>query len=117
MAIAAGWGVFAWSWLRVAGRTPAATAVWGVLAVAVITVVTVGLTTWWIAHNLRIYRRKGPRRSVPLAMPDYRSDFLGRSLQADWLLLRRSSVVVVRVDDEGKRFVAGVESPGWGLHP
>jgi hypothetical protein len=115
VAVTGGWIVFGWAWIHVGGHTSLPTALWGIAAVAVIAVVTLSVTVWWVVHNLRIHRRKGPRRSVPIAMPDYRSDFLGRSLDADWGLLRRSSVVVVRIDDQGKRFLAGVESPGWGV--
>jgi len=117
LAISGGWVIFVWAWIHVSHRTPLATLLWGVAAVAVITLVALSVTVWWVVHNLRIHRRKGPRKSVTLAMPDYRSDFLGRSLDADWSLLRRSSVVVVQVDDQGKRFIAGVESRGWGVMP
>ena len=117
LAISGGWVIFVWAWIHVSHRTSLATLLWGVAAVAVVTLVALSVTVWWVVHNLRIHRRKGPRTSVPIAMPDYRSDFLGRSLDADWSLLRRSSVVVVRVDDQGKRFIAGVESRGWGAMP
>ena len=117
LAISGGWVVFVWAWIHVSQRTSLATLLWGVAAIAVTTLVALSVTVWWVVHNLRIYRRKGPRKSVPIAMPDYRSDFMGRSLDADWSLLRRSSVVVVRIDDQGKRFVAGVESRGWGVVP
>jgi hypothetical protein len=117
LAIAGGWVVFVWAWIHVGQRTSLPTVLWGVMVVAVMTVVALSVTLWWVVHNLRIHQRKGPRRSVPIAMPDYRADFLGRSLDADWSLLRRSSVVVVRIDDQEKRFIAGLESPGWGLVP
>jgi hypothetical protein len=117
LAISGGWVIFVWAWIHVSHRTSLATLLWGVAAVAVITLVALSVTVWWVVHNLRIHRRKGPRKSVTIAMPDYRSDFLGRSLDADWSLLRRSSVVVVQVDDQGKRFIAGVESRGWGVMP
>ena len=113
--VTAGWLVFVWSWIRVAQETSAGTVMWGVVMLVATTAIVVGVTVWWVVHNLGIYRRKGPRRSVPLAMPDYRTDFVGRDLDGDWMLLRRSSVVVVRMDDGGKRFVPGVESACWGL--
>lgn len=115
LAIAAGWAVFFWSWVRVLQRTSISTLAWGVLVLVVITAVVVSITVWWITHNLRIYRRKGPRRSVPVAMPEYRTDFVGRDLHGDWMMLRRSSVVLVGVDEEGKHFLPGVESGAWGV--
>lgn len=113
--ISGGWLLFVWSWIRVAQETSVGTVLSGIVVLAVMTVVAVAITLWWILHNLGIYKRKGPRRSVPLVMPEYRNDFLGRDLDGDWMLLRRSSVVLVRMDEGDKRFLPGVESAHWGL--
>jgi hypothetical protein len=111
VAVLAGWTVFAWSWMRVAGETSPDTILWGVAAIGAIAALVMTTTIWWIVHNIRIYQRKGPRRSVPIAMPAYRRDFLGRDLDGDWSLLRRSSVVVVLAEDGRKRFALGLERP------
>jgi hypothetical protein len=109
LAILGGWLVFGWSWMRVARETSPDTVLWGVGAIGAITVLVIATTAWWIVHNIRIYKKKGPRRSVPIAMPGYRQDFLGRELDGDWSLLRRSSVVVVLAEDGRKRFALGLE--------
>jgi hypothetical protein len=111
LAVLGGWILFVWFWLRVAGETSPGTILWGVAAVGAITALVTTTTVWWIVHNLRIHKRKGPRRSVPIAMPVYRQDFLGRDLDGDWSLLRRSSVVVVLAEDGRKRFALGFERP------
>jgi hypothetical protein len=39
------------------------------------------LTTWWIRHNVGIYRKKGPRRGRPDLPPNIDEDRLGHPLR------------------------------------
>ncbi|HNT37704.1 MAG TPA: hypothetical protein PKO45_01175 [Rubrivivax sp.] len=109
--VAAGWLLFAWSWQRVtAGRPELGELRWLMLgALAVVSV----LTTGWIAHNVGIHRRKGPRRSVPAVEMAYDADFNGRRIDADWARLAGARCIDVVVDGAVKRFVEpdGVPRP------
>jgi hypothetical protein len=71
-------------------------------AVVVVPVITVS----WILHNRGIHRRKGPRRSVPAATLEYRVDFHGREVLADWDALAAVQRVDIVVDGPSKRYVA-----------
>ena len=104
VAVAAGWALFGWSWVRVAETTPASTVLWSVAAVAVIAVGVMAITTAWIAHNIRIYRRKGPRRAVPPVEREFRRDFLGRELAGDWPALYDAALIAVVVVENRKSF-------------
>jgi hypothetical protein len=77
------------------------------ILVGVAFVSVVGVTWWWIAHNLRIYRKKGPRKSVPTVQRDFAKDFLGRVLPDDLGLLERAPLLVVVSRGERKRFLIG----------
>jgi hypothetical protein len=102
--VSAGWAAFGWSWVRVAGETPASTMIWSIAAIAIIAIVIVSTTLGWIAHNLRIYRRKGPRRAVPQVQREFKRDFLGRELNADWLALYDAALIAVVVVEDRKSF-------------
>ena len=106
LAIAVGWALFFWGWQRVLGRG----ADFGELqllmlgAAIVVPVVTVS----WILHNRGIHRRKGPRRSVPEATLDYRVDFNGREVVADFRALSQARRVEVVIEGAFKRYVESV---------
>ena len=52
----------------------------GATRVAVCVGIVLGLTMWWISHNVAINRRKGPRTGRPDVPPDTEADRLGRRL-------------------------------------
>jgi hypothetical protein len=105
--LAAAWLLFAWSWATVLGETSAETMRASAILVGLAFVSVVAVTWWWIAHNLRIYRRKGPRKSVPTVQRDFSTDFLGRVLPDDLGLLQRAPLLVVVSRGERKRFLVG----------
>jgi hypothetical protein len=75
----AGWVGFGWFWYRVFFRTPSEQGAVGVLVVAVLLVVSVGLTLAWIRHNLLLSSRYGDRRSlIREGWRDWSRDKLGR---------------------------------------
>jgi hypothetical protein len=98
------WLAFAVTWWFVLRRDPRA---WlPDLAVPVVTVVVVTvLTLAWVKHNLRIYRRKGPRRGRPDPGGPWRTDSLGRRLQFA-RSSKTASVVTVSVRGGVKRYEA-----------
>lgn len=101
--IVLGWLLFAWSWQRVTADRPEIGELFWLL-VAALMVVPV-LTLSWVAHNVGIYRRKGPRRSVTPVSPQFERDFNGRRICADWAPLQHSRRIRIVVDEQHKRFV------------
>ena len=71
------WLVFGLAWWRVflMHAQVGAPVVAGVLACALL---VLAVNIWWVTHNRRIYRRKGPRRGIPRRGRDYSQDSLGR---------------------------------------
>ncbi|GAB4283136.1 MAG: hypothetical protein Kow0067_03820 [Coriobacteriia bacterium] len=72
-----GWVLFAWLWWRASQYGPTEAQLRGTLIVALIDLVIVLATMLWIVWNKDIYRRKGPRTTVPPVDFDYAVDALG----------------------------------------
>lgn len=102
LAIVAGWALFAWGWVEVATR-PWQTRELCLLIVGAF-VVLPALTAAWILHNFALFRRKGPRRAVPVAERPYDRDWAQRPVQADWTALAGASVVAIDIEAGTKRF-------------
>lgn len=98
------WLLMAVLWVRVLRAGPAALVLPSGL-IAVCAVVTVALTAAWIAHNLAIYREKGPRTGLPAVELAYDHDWTGRRVLADWDAVRAARVVVVAAGEADKRFL------------
>jgi hypothetical protein len=109
--IALGWLLFAWGWHRVTAAGPEIGELRWLLLTAVLVVPL--LTLSWVAHNVGIHRRKGPRRSVTAVTPRHDVDFNGRRIEADWPTLASARRIDILVEGERKRFVA-VAAPGDG---
>jgi hypothetical protein len=105
--LGAAWALFVWSWVEVLGETSPDAMRASAILVGSAFVTVVAVTWWWIAHNLRIYRKKGPRKSVPAVRRDFSTDFLGRVLPDDLGLLERAPLLVVVSRGERKRFLVG----------
>jgi hypothetical protein len=66
------------------------------------------VTSAWIWHNVRIYRRKGPRRASPTNLPRIDDDRLGRTLR--WAIpggihsARGVSHLIVELDGDVKTY-------------
>lgn len=99
-----GWGLFFYWWYLVAIRD------WDRTLIALVILVTLlvapAVTLGWVAHNINIFRRKGPRLGAPQVTFDYRSDWNGREVDADWKSLAEEPVVVVSVEGSRKRYAA-----------
>lgn len=102
--IALGWLLFAWSWHRVTASGPEIGELRWLLLAAVLVVPV--LTLGWVAHNVGIHRRKGPRRSVTAVNAQHRVDFNGRQVDADWPLLQTARCIDIVLERDRKRFVA-----------
>lgn len=108
-----GWIVFLYWWWIVFRRVSSHEVRFTLLFVVVALVVIVGVTAAWAWHNLRLYRRRGPRTHVREAHADFSRDGLGRPVafagsSGD---VRLARVVLVRVDDAGKRYEAASAVP------
>ncbi len=102
LAIIAGWVLFFWGWHRVLAATPdfAELRLLMLGAAIVVPVVTVS----WILHNRGIHRRKGPRRQVAGARLEYRVDFNGREIVADFRALAPARQVHIVVEGTRKLY-------------
>lgn len=78
--------------------------------VAAITAAVSIVTLAWVAHNVRIHRRKGPRKGRAVIAPRLDVDRLDRPVRWDFPGghdgARKSSLVTVDLDGEVKRFGA-----------
>ena len=70
--------------------------------------VVVAVTTWWIRHNVGIYRRKGPRRGRPSRPPRTDEDRLGRAVRWDLpggaIAARDHDHLIVELDGDVKTY-------------
>ena len=97
----ASWLVFALAWWRVVhlDAQVRASVLAEVLACALLVLAT---DVWWVRHNRRIYRRKGPRRGVPARDRDYTVDVLGRPARLLPPTVRSREVVLSLTPDGTK---------------
>ncbi len=100
--IAFGWAVFVWGWQRVTAARPEIGEL-RLLFVGALLLVPV-LTLSWVAHNVGIYRRKGPRRASRSVALQYDRDFNGRHIRADWGSLQAARRIDIGVAGNDKRF-------------
>jgi hypothetical protein len=104
-----GWVLFFVWWGEVLNITSFRDATVGVLVILGVSLVTALGTTAWVRYNLGIYRRKGPRRTVPDVREDADADVLGRKFEHPGLdRLRESRLVTVTLTGEnGKSLTPG----------
>ena len=100
-----GWALFAAGWWLTISRGRVVSS-HVLLALPLAAVVVMAVTGAWIRHNRAIFRRKGPRRSIPPSDFDWRFDRLGRIVLADDERIGSARVTVVSVSDSFKRFDA-----------
>ena len=115
LAIVAGWSLFFWGWHRVLVRAPDFAEL-RLLMLGAATVVPV-VTVSWILHNRGIHRRKGPRRHVAAATLEYRVDFNGREIVADFRALAQARRVHIVVDGARKHYRDDVADVSQGGSP
>ena len=70
-----------WTLLVIEHRAVGASIVYSVQYVAAVGGAVLAVTLWWIRHNTRIYRRKGPRTGRPEIPPRTDEDRLGRPIR------------------------------------
>ena len=105
------WLLFGLAWWRVVDLHAQ---VRGIVLVEVLAwaLLVLGINVWWVGHNRRIYRRKGPRRGVPVRGRDYTVDRLGRPVRLLPSTVRPQEVVLSLTSDGTKVYrPAGTWSP------
>lgn len=90
-----GWGLFIKYWLQVAGQAADSQQLQLLLLGAAIVVPAV--TVPWVLHNVLLYRRRGARKSVPRVDLEYRTDYLGRQVAADWTTLADERLIEIGI--------------------
>jgi len=77
------WAVLILLWITLIREHKAGgrTIVYSVQYLAMIGGAVLAVTLWWIRHNTRIYRRKGPRTGRPEISPRTDQDRLGRPIR------------------------------------
>jgi hypothetical protein len=105
------WLVFAGLWYLLvrANRADLQHLEYSAQYVAGIAGAVLAVTLWWIRHNTRIYRRKGPRTGRPELAPDTASDRLDRpvrwALEAGAAGVLHSPHLIVEIDGAAKVYV------------
>ena len=100
----AGWVLFVYWWWLVFHRLDPRQVRFTVIFILGTLVVCVGLTGLWAAHNIGIFKRRGPRLKVREARHDFARDRLGRSVSFTGGLerLREEPIVHIRLEHQGK---------------
>jgi hypothetical protein len=102
------WALLIFLWVKLVrdGRAGAANITYSIQYLSIVAGAVLAVTIWWIRHNTRIYRRKGPRTGRPELAPRSDEDRLGRPLR--WQLedgvdgARHAAHLVVDLDGEAK---------------
>jgi hypothetical protein len=109
----AGWALFLYWWWLVLGRLDPAHVRFTVLFILATLAGCILLTAGWVFHNLRIFRRKGPRTHVRISSYQFTRDRVGRTLvfASPIERLATAPVIQIRLEHEGKAYRA-LESLG-----
>ena len=102
-----GWILFAYFWRIVTMVGLSAGARTALAAMGIFLVMVLVLTTWWIAHNLRIARRNRRRRAREPVEKLYLFDACGLRVEMpDHALMKSASVIEIAIDDSRKTYRA-----------
>lgn len=98
------WCLFGYYWYVVARRQLNLASLEAVGVLALITLLGLLGTIWWIAHNKNL-ASKNRRRSAPPTVPEtFRNDHLGRPLAGAALeTLKRANLIEVSLDGDGTK--------------
>jgi hypothetical protein len=107
------WCLFGYYWYVVARRQINLASLEAMGVLALITLVGMLVTIWWIAHNKRLASRNRRQNAPPVAAELFTRDVLGRPLAGPGVdLLRAAGTVTVTIDDEGRKVYAVAEGVG-----
>ncbi len=75
------WALLVYAWFRLyPGLTPSAV-LEPLLVVFYLSMIGIAITLIWISHNLKINRTLPPRRARYVREPDWKTDYLGRTVE------------------------------------
>lgn len=112
LVVALAWTLFIAWWDEVIPQITRRDATLAFWLIGLTVAVTAVLTTAWVRYNIGIFRRKGPRRTVPNVPERYDADTLGRRVEGPGFpAVRSAPVVVVSVRDGVKVFEVPVPKP------
>lgn len=99
----AGWALFGWFWWHVLATQSFdhELLVW-LIGGSVVLLPLVTLV--WVAHNISIFRSKGPRRQVRERDLQYSQDWLGRRIEADWAALRAAQAINISLENGTRQY-------------
>jgi hypothetical protein len=102
----AGWALFVYWWWIVFHRVSRHDVRFTVLFIVISLAIIVLATLAWAWHNLRIFKRRGPRTHVRETTPDFSHDGVGRAVAFPTGSLDRHTapVVYVRFSGEDKSY-------------
>lgn len=60
------------------------------------------ITTLWISYNLRLYKKKGPRKHSVEVPETYTEDYMGRKIKADWEKLQHKKIIFIEIEKNQK---------------
>lgn len=109
LVVALGWLGFVWMWIDVAQRPWEVRGLIWLIGGSIVLLPLV--TLYWVWHNRSIYRRKGPRRGAAAVDESYLRDWNGRTVQADWPVLRHARSITVQLQGEVKHYALGAAPP------
>ena len=95
------WCLFGYYWYVVSGREIGAATIQALGILAVVIIVGLFLTFWWVAHNKKLARRNR-RSGSPATKPEtFETDYLGRAITSPGLdALRQVQVVDIHVEGD-----------------
>jgi hypothetical protein len=107
------WALLILLWVKLVrdGRAGAENVAYSAQYISIVAGAVLAVTIWWIRHNTRIYRRKGPRTGRAELAPRCDEDRLGRPVR--WQLdegadgARDAGHLVVDFDGEAKVYRLG----------
>ncbi len=107
------WILFGYYWYVVGQRQVNLASVRAIGILALITLLGVLVTLWWIAHNKKLASRNR-RQTAPVTPPEtFGTDHLGRELLSPGLdVLKQAASIVVDVDGEGRKVYSLAEGIG-----
>ena len=100
----AGWVVFVYWWWLVFRRVNATEVRYTLWFIAIALVVIVFVTMLWAVHNVRLFRKRGPRTQPRQVREDFSHDTVGRpvnmpAVPTDCLT---AGIIVVRIEGDAK---------------
>ncbi len=102
------WALFFYWWREVLGFTRGGDVIFVLVFLAIAVSATTLLNLVWVGHNVRIFRRKGPRTHVPEVSQERDTDSLGRPIRLTApASIRRCPVVTISADEKEKSLTAG----------